>query len=108
MQNLREDKAFTYGARSSLSTDELSGRFTASADVRNEVTDSAVVEFMYEIRRMTTELVDKESLNITKNSMMEVLQELQSPNTVARFALNIEKYNLPMITTLLILKSLTV
>ena len=96
MQNLREDKAFTYGARSSLSTDEISGRFTASADVRNEVTDSAVVEFMYEIRRMTSELVDEESLNITKNSITgSFARALESPNTVARFALNIEKYNLP-------------
>lgn len=96
MQNLREDKAFTYGARSSLSTDELSGRFTAYADVRNEVTDSAVVEFMYEIRRMTSELVDEESLSITKNSMTgSFARALESPNTVARFALNIEKYELP-------------
>ena len=96
MQNLREDKAFTYGARSSLSTDELSGRFTAYADVRNEVTDSAVVEFMYEIRRMTSELVDEESLSITKNSMTgSFARALESPNTVARFALNIEKYDLP-------------
>jgi len=96
MQNLREDKAFTYGARSSLSTDELSGRFTAFADVRNEVTDSAVVEFMYEIRRMTSELVDEESLSITKNSMTgSFARALESPNTVARFALNIEKYDLP-------------
>lgn len=96
MQNLREDKAFTYGARSSLSNDELVGKFTAYADVRNEVTDSAVVEFLYEIRRMTTELVDEESLSITKNAMTgSFARNLESPNTVARFAYNIEKYDLP-------------
>lgn len=96
MQNLREDKAFTYGARSSISNDELIGKFTAYADVRNEVTDSAVVEFLYEIRRMTVELVDDESLSITKNSMTgSFARNLESPNAVARFAYNIEKYDLP-------------
>src|SRR5690606_5779810 len=52
MQNLREKNAFTYGARSSLSADILVGNFNASASVRNEVTDSAVHEFMAELRRI--------------------------------------------------------
>ncbi len=41
-KNLREDKAYTYGAYSSLSSDELVGSFSANASVRNEVTDSAI------------------------------------------------------------------
>ena len=96
MQNLREDKAFTYGARSSLTTDPLVGSFIAFADVRNEVTDSAVVEFLYEIRRIINEPVDSTSLAITKNYMTgNFARSLENPNTAARFALNIERYNLP-------------
>lgn len=96
MQNLREDKAFTYGARSSVSTDPLIGSFTAYADVRNEVTDSAVTEFMYEIRRMQNEPVDSASLAMTKSYMTgSFARSLENPRTVARFALNIERYNLP-------------
>ena len=96
MQNLREDKAFTYGARSSISTDPLIGNFTAYADVRNEVTDSAVTEFIYEIRRMINEPVSSESLDMTKNYMTgSFARSLESPRTVASFALNIERYNLP-------------
>lgn len=96
MQNLREDKAFTYGARSSISTDPLIGNFTAYADVRNEVTDSAVTEFIYEIRRMINEPVSSESLDMTKSYMTgSFARSLESPRTVARFALNIERYNLP-------------
>jgi predicted Zn-dependent peptidase len=96
MQNLREDKAFTYGARSRLSTDPLVGSFTAFADVRNEVTDSAVVEFLFEIRRIINEPVDSTSLAVTKNYMTgSFARSLESPNTAARFALNIERYNLP-------------
>jgi predicted Zn-dependent peptidase len=96
IQNLREDKAFTYGARSSLNSDPLIGSFTAYADVRNEVTDSAVVEFMYEIRRMITEQVDSASLALTKSYMTgSFARALENPRTVAIFSLNIEKYNLP-------------
>ncbi len=96
MQNLREDKAFTYGARASLNTDPVIGRFSASASVRNEVTDSSVVEFLYEIERMTTELVDDSTLQFIKNYMNgSFARSLESPQTIARFALNIERYNLP-------------
>ena len=96
MQNLREDKAFTYGARSSIYTDPLLGSFTAYADVRNEVTDSAIVEFLYEIRRMIKEPVDSASFAVTKNFMTgSFARSLESPNTAARFALNIERYKLP-------------
>ena len=96
MQNLREDKAFTYGARSNFSNDPLQGTFTAYADVRNEVTDSAIVEMLYEIKRITTELVDSASLAVTKNYMSgSFARTLESPNTAAWFALNIKRYNLP-------------
>ena len=96
MQNLREDKAFTYGARSSFSTDPLVGTFTAYADVRNEVTDSAIVELLYEIKRITIELVDSASLALTKNYMSgSFARTLENPNTAAWFALNIKRYKLP-------------
>ncbi|MGB0167344.1 MAG: M16 family metallopeptidase, partial [Luteibaculum sp.] len=52
MQNLREDKGYTYGARSSLDTDPYVASFTAYASVRNEVTDSSVTEFLYELDRI--------------------------------------------------------
>lgn len=96
MQNLREDKAFTYGARSRLSSDPIAGSFSAGASVRNEVTDSSVHEFMYELRRMNTEPVALEDLQLIKNSMAgSFARSLESPQTIARFARNTFKYNLP-------------
>lgn len=96
MQNLREDKAYTYGAYSSLSSDELVGSFTASASVRNEVTDSAVTQFLYEMQRLRTEKVDEDHLNLILNKLAgSFSRALERPETVARFAQNIEKYNLP-------------
>lgn len=96
MQNLREDKAYTYGARSSLSSDKLIGRFTARTEVGNNVTDSALVEILYEMDRMVKEPVDMETLDLVKNFMNgSFARSLESPRTIANFALNIERYNLP-------------
>jgi predicted Zn-dependent peptidase len=96
MQNLREDKAYTYGARSSISSDKLVGRFNASASVRNEVTDSSIVEFIYEMDRMVNEPVSKEDLQLAKNSMAgSFARSLESPQSLARYARNIVRYNLP-------------
>ncbi len=97
MQNLREDKAFTYGARSSLSSSKMVGNFNAYASVRTEVTDSSLVEFFYELERMTSEMVNDDDLQLTKNSLGgSFARSLESPQTLARFARNIEEYGLPV------------
>ena len=94
--NLREDKAFTYGAYSSLSADELVGSFSANASVRNEVTDSAVVEFFYEMNKIVSEKVTEEELQKVKNNITgSFARSLENPSTIANFALSIERYKLP-------------
>jgi zinc protease len=96
MMNLREDKAYTYGAGSSLSSDRLIGNFSAAAQVGNAVTDSAITQFLYEMRRMRDEPVSDEDLRLTKNVMAgEFGRALESPSTMASFALNTVRYNLP-------------
>ncbi len=95
-QNLREDKAYTYGAYSALRSDRQVGYFAAQASVRNEVTDSSIVEFLYEINRLVKEPVEQEELQLMLNIMSgDFARALERPETVARFALNIERYNLP-------------
>ena len=94
--NLREDKAFTYGAYSSFGVDQLNSTFGASAKVRNEVTDSAIVEFLYEIGRMRNEPVSKEDLIAAKASLSGAFgRSLESTSSAANFALNIARYGLP-------------
>jgi hypothetical protein len=96
MQNLREDKAYTYGAYSEISPDDYTGNFSAGASVRNAVTDSSVTQLLLEMRRLTTEKVDEKTLQIVKNIMTgQFARSLERPQTVARFAKNIEKYGLP-------------
>ena len=96
MQNLREKRAYTYGARSALNSDKLVGSFKAFASVRNMVTDSSVHEFLYEMKRMADEPVSENDLQLAKNSMAGgFARSLESPQTMAGFALNTYKYKLP-------------
>ncbi len=96
MQNLREDKGYTYGARSNISTDQLVARFVAQTEVRNSVTDSTVVEILYELDRLINEPVKEEDLQLVKNFMNgSFARSLESPRTIANFALNIKRYDLP-------------
>ena len=94
--NLRETYGFTYGAYSSLSSDELIGNFNAAASVRNEVTDSSIVQFIYELKRIRNEKVSEDELDRMKNYITgSFARSLESPQTVANFALNTERYNMP-------------
>jgi predicted Zn-dependent peptidase len=52
--NLREDKGYTYGARSGWSFDRGPGPFTASSGVFTAVTDSSLVQFMKELTEIRT------------------------------------------------------
>lgn len=95
MQNLREDKGYTYGARSSLSDNELVGSFNAFASVRNEVTDSATVEFLREMNRIREEKVKEEQLELVKSSMSgSFARSLENPQAIAQQALTIARFNL--------------
>lgn len=94
--NLREDKGYTYGAYSSIGSDRLIARFSANASVRTEVTDSAIVEMLYEIEKVVNEGVTEEELAKAKANLSGSFgRSLESPATIANFALNIERYNLP-------------
>ena len=66
MQNLREDKGYTYGARGGISALRVGGRVSASADVRNEVTGAALKEFVGELQRIGSEPVPAQELEDNK------------------------------------------
>ena len=94
--NLREDKGFTYGAYSSIDADKLVGTISASASVRSEVTDSAVYEFVYEIKNLVDKGVTQVELDKAKAELAGSFgRSLEQPGTVANFALNTARYNLP-------------
>ncbi len=60
--NLRETHGYTYGASSSFSMLRLAGPFVATASVQTARTDSALVEFFKELRRVRAEPVPEAEL----------------------------------------------
>ena len=95
-QNLREKYGFTYGAYSSLNADRLIGKFEANASVRNEKTDSAIGQFLYEFNKMRTESFTETEVNNMKSYLSGgFARSLENPGTIAQFALNIARYHLP-------------
>ncbi|MDC0313995.1 insulinase family protein, partial [Flavobacteriales bacterium] len=94
--NLREDKAYTYGARGGVRADNRVGSFNAGASVRNEVTDSSVTQFLFEMNHIINEKPSQADLDRIKNNMNGGFAlSLENDQTIARFALNIERYGLP-------------
>ncbi len=94
--NLREKHGYTYGARSGIDSDKYVGQFSASTAVRNMVTDSSVVNIMMEINRIKTEPVSAEDLRNAKAKYVgDFVLALESPQTIARYALNIKLNDLP-------------
>jgi zinc protease len=94
--NLREKHAWTYGASSNIGSGKYTTKFKASSAVRNTVTDSAVVEFIKEIKRIRTEKVSEDLLkNVKAGYIGRFVMQVEKPQAVARYALNIETENLP-------------
>lgn len=95
-RNIREDKGYTYGANSRITSDPEVGAFSAFAKVRNEVTDSALIEFLYEMKRITSEFVTDDELQTAKNMVMgSFARQLENPSTMARYTLDAARYRLP-------------
>ena len=68
--NLREDKGYTYGASSGVEGAKYRGVFLANSDVRTDVTDGALHEFMYEFRRIRDERVPARELENAKRALV--------------------------------------
>ena len=95
-QNLREDKAYTYGSYSSVRQSRDAAIFSATASVRNMVTDSSVVELQKEITKIRYQKASAEELkNVKEKYIGSFVMDVQKPRTAANYALNIARYNLP-------------
>ena len=94
--NLREAHGWTYGARSSIRGSKNVGKFKAGASVRNEVTDSAVVETIKELKKIRTENVTADMLATVKAGMIgNFVMDAEKPEFIARQALLTRTQNLP-------------
>ncbi len=67
---LREEKGWTYGAYSNFSRPLDVGSFLATAEVRTEVTDSALVEMLTQLRRLRDEPVSAAELEAAQSALV--------------------------------------
>jgi zinc protease len=93
--NLREDKGYTYGARSSFSATKYPGPFTASASVRADSTADSIVQFINEITQFRDQGITAEELAFTKNAIgqSEAL-DYETPGQKSRLLGQIIEYDL--------------
>jgi predicted Zn-dependent peptidase len=84
MRNIREDKGYTYGIRSSVSSMDLSGYKVISTEVGTENLSRAIDEIYKEIRLLQEQLVEPEELDTVRNYMAgEMLRMFDGPFAVA-------------------------
>jgi len=77
--NLREDKGYTYGARSGFAFRRGAGPFSASADVVTKSTKESVIEFMKELNGI------RGAIPVTKNEL-----EYNKQSIIRRFPSTVE------------------
>lgn len=94
--NLREDKGWTYGARSGFSADEYSGMFEFSSGIRANATDSALMEVMKEMKNYVSQGIKAEELNFMKSAIgQRDALRYETGAQKAAFIGRILEYNLP-------------
>lgn len=67
--NLREDKGWTYGARSNFSADKYTGTWTFSSGIRADATDSALREVIREVKGFRDNGIKAEEIKFMQNSI---------------------------------------
>jgi len=93
--NLREDKGWTYGARSGFGSNDYTGNFTFSAGIKAGATDSALVEINKEINGYFQNGITQEELKFLKSAIGQSdARKYESLNQKARFIGNILDHNL--------------
>ncbi len=95
--NLREDKGYTYGARSAFDFLRGDGAFYVSTGVETSVTAPAIREILAEIARMRTSDVTLEELGLAKSRYaLSLPGYFQTVSSIASMMSNIYVYDLPL------------
>ena len=94
--NLREDKGWTYGARSSFSGDKYGGTYTFSSGIRADATDSALSEVIKEIKNYADNGITGDEVAFMKSAVTQrdALQ-YETGAQKAGYISRILEYNLP-------------
>lgn len=94
--NLREDKGWSYGARSFFSSSKTPGKFTAASGVKKEASDSSVVEFMKEITGYFEDGISDDEIQFMRSSIgQSEARDYETPYQKLFLLSRILEYDLP-------------
>jgi len=94
-QNLREDKGWTYGARSSFTGNDYTGYYTFSSGIKTPATDSALMEVMKEFEKYNKDGIAADELSFMKNALGQSdARKYETGFQKAGFLVNILQYDL--------------
>ncbi len=94
--NLREDKAWTYGARSGFTASKYSGSFTFSSGIRADATGGALTEILKELTTYAKSGITADELAFTQSALGQRDALLyETPLQKAGFIRRIMDYDLP-------------
>ncbi|HEU4767788.1 MAG TPA: pitrilysin family protein [Pyrinomonadaceae bacterium] len=94
--NLREARGYTYGAYSNFGGSRFRGTWSSSSEVRTDVTEGAMKEFMYELNRLRDEKVPADELENAKRAIVgSFALSLEQPGSLLQNIITQKLYNLP-------------
>ncbi len=94
--NLRENKGYTYGVYSSFTALKYAGPWRAGGDVRTNVTDGAMTEFINELNRIRSEKVSTTELEDARHSVVaNFALSLETPAQLVNYAIVRKLYGFP-------------
>ena len=95
-QTLRETKGYTYGASSGFAMRRAPGPFTASAEVVAAKTDSALIEFMKQLRAIR-DTIPKDELEKTKRYLqLQLPGRFETTGGIAGQLAQLVTYDVPL------------
>ena len=93
---LREEKGYTYGARSGFSGSEMPGPFTASSSVRTNATKESVEIFKDEMEKYARG-ISEEDMQFTKDALIQSnTRRFETLGAVIGMLNNIARYDFPV------------
>jgi zinc protease len=95
-QDLREDKGYTYGASAGFDMRKSGGLFVASAEVVSAKSDSALIEFMKQLRGIRDTIPTGELNKTKKYLQLELPSAFETNGQIALRLSDVAVYGLPL------------
>ncbi len=95
-QNLRETRGYTYGANSGFSMRRQAGPFTASAEIVSAKSDSALLEFLKELRAIRDTVPSDELAKAKRYLQLSLPEDFETTGSIAGQFLPLITYGIPL------------